>query len=358
MADTTKKYLDKDGLLYVKQKLDSTFVKKVAGKDLSTNDYTTAEKNKLAGLENYELPKATTSTLGGIIVGTNLSIDANGTLSADAQHIDVDSSLSTSSENPVQNKVVTGAINNKVDKEAGKGLSTNDLTDELKQTYDETVETVASLVAEGGEPNVIEGVSVNGTAAPITNKIAEITMPTKVSDLTNDTGFITKAVNDLTNYYTSSNTYTKTEVDNLVSAIPKFAIEVVSTLPTTNISTTTVYLVTTGSESQNLYTEYIYVNSKWEKLGTQTVDLSGYYTSTQVDNLLDDKADSADLAAVATSGDYTDLTNTPTIDTAMSNSSTNAVQNKVVYTALEAKVNETDLVAITNAEIDTIWATN
>ena len=42
----------------------------------------------------------------------------------------------------------------------------------------------------------------------------------------------------------------------------------------------------------------------------------------------------------------------------MSSSSTNAVQNKVVYTALAAKVNEADLVAITNAEIDTIWATN
>ena len=61
-----------------------------------------------------------------------------------------------------------------------------------------------------------------------------------------------------------------------VSAIPKFAIQVVTSLPTTNISSTTVYLVNSGSETNNLYTEYIYVNSKWEKLGEQKVDLTNY----------------------------------------------------------------------------------
>lgn len=101
-------------------------------------------------------------------------------------------------------------------------------------------------------------------------------IPTKVSDLTNDTGFITKAINDLTNYYTKNETYTKTEIDSKISVIPKFSIEVVETLPTSDISETTIYLLTSGEETQNLYTEYIYVDGGWEKLGTQTVDLSGY----------------------------------------------------------------------------------
>lgn len=101
-------------------------------------------------------------------------------------------------------------------------------------------------------------------------------IPTKVSDLTNNTGFITKAVNDLTNYYTKTNTYTKTEIDSKISVIPKFSIEVVSSLPTSDISETTIYLLTSGEETQNLYTEYIYVDVAWEKLGTQTVDLSNY----------------------------------------------------------------------------------
>ena len=61
-----------------------------------------------------------------------------------------------------------------------------------------------------------------------------------------------------------------------LSAIPKFAIQVVTSLPTTNISSTTVYLLSSGSETNNLYTEYIYVNNKWEKLGEQKVDLTNY----------------------------------------------------------------------------------
>lgn len=51
---STKKYLDDDGLLYVKQKLDTKFadkVDKVTGKGLSTEDYTTSEKTKLSGIE-------------------------------------------------------------------------------------------------------------------------------------------------------------------------------------------------------------------------------------------------------------------------------------------------------------------
>jgi hypothetical protein len=144
---------------------------------------------------------------------------------------------------------------------------------------------------------------------------AKGSIPTKVSQLTNDSAYITKAVSDLTNYYTKSNTYTKTEVDNKVSAIPKFAIAVVSSLPTSNISSTTIYLVTSGEESQNLYDEYIYVNSKWEKLGTQTVDLSGYvqkeagkglstndYTTTEKNKLAGITAGATKVEASSTNG--------------------------------------------------------
>lgn len=52
--------------VYTKEEADAKFVAQVPGKGLSTNDFTTAEKNKLAGLSNYTLPKATTTTLGGV----------------------------------------------------------------------------------------------------------------------------------------------------------------------------------------------------------------------------------------------------------------------------------------------------
>lgn len=66
--------------------LQAQKVDKVEGKGLSTNDYTTPEKNKLAAIEaeanKYVLPAATATTLGGIIVGDRLSIDSTGKLVA------------------------------------------------------------------------------------------------------------------------------------------------------------------------------------------------------------------------------------------------------------------------------------
>ena len=138
-------------------------VDKVTGKGLSTNDYTDAEKTKLAGIaegaNNYVLPTATASALGGIKVGANLAIDSTtGVLSGDysaastsaaglmsaadktkldgiatgATAVTVDSALSSTSENPVQNKVINSALADKVDVVSGKGLSSNDYTDAEK----------------------------------------------------------------------------------------------------------------------------------------------------------------------------------------------------------------------------------
>lgn len=128
--------------------------------------------------------------------------------------------------------------------------------------------------------------------------------------------FITKSylVSNLKNFKTSildtayatlSTTYTKDEVDGLVSAIPKFAIQVVTALPTTEISGTTVYLLKTSETATgNLYTEYIYVNNTWEQLGTQSLDLSGYYSKSEIDTELGKKVDKVSGKALSTN-DYT-----------------------------------------------------
>ena len=78
------KYLDSNGLLYLWGKIKALVggkVDKVEGKGLSANDFTTAEKEKLAGLTNYTLPEATAETLGGVKVGAGLAI-TGGVLSA------------------------------------------------------------------------------------------------------------------------------------------------------------------------------------------------------------------------------------------------------------------------------------
>ena len=84
MANT---FVTKENLTRFKTKLDEKLQEKVSveeGKGLSSNDYTAEEKQKLAGLQNYTLTKASSDTLGGVKVGTGLQVSEDGTLSADS----------------------------------------------------------------------------------------------------------------------------------------------------------------------------------------------------------------------------------------------------------------------------------
>ncbi len=160
----------------------------------------------------------------------------------------------------------------------------NDRLDEVQENSSK--EAISKRVEEYLEENPIEVPvqSVNRQIGDVMLYASDVMalpedtfIPEKTSDLTNDSGFITKIVNDLENYYTKQTTYSREEIDAKVSSIPKFSIRVVSSLPTTNISNTTVYLVG-GGDGGDLYTEYIYVNGNWEILGSQRVDLTGYAT--------------------------------------------------------------------------------
>ena len=101
------------------------------------------------------------------------------------------------------------------------------------------------------------------------------------SEIPDVSNFVTNTVNDLVNYYTKTETFTKQEVNNLISAITTMDIQVVQTLPTQDISTTTIYLVPkTTAETNDAYDEYIYVSNNWEHIGSTEVDLTNYVTNT------------------------------------------------------------------------------
>lgn len=99
------------------------------------------------------------------------------------------------------------------------------------------------------------------------------------SEIPDVSNFITNTVDNLVNYYKKSETFTKQEVNDLISAITTMDIQVVQTLPTEDISTTTIYLVPkTTTEENDAYDEYIYVSNAWEHIGSTDIDLSGYQT--------------------------------------------------------------------------------
>jgi len=132
--------------------------------------------------------------------------------------------------------------------------------------------------------------------------------PTKLSDFSNDVNFITNTVNNLTNYYLTSETYTQAQVNALIGSITTIAFELVNTLPTTDIKTNVIYLVpkTVGTSTTNIYDEYICVDAtttpaKWELIGDTTIDLSG-----KADKV--SGAISGNLAGLDANGNLTDST--------------------------------------------------
>ena len=139
----------------------------------------------------------------------------------------------------------------------------------------------------------IEGVTLSG------NKTASDLGLAKITDLAD---FITKTVDDLVNYYTKSQTYSKTEVDAIATAIKNSRFEVVATLPTTDIKTNIIYLVPKAeSESGDIKDEYINLDGTtagWERIGSTDIDLSGYVTTTALNTALANYTTSTDLTVL------------------------------------------------------------
>lgn len=216
---------------------DTSKVDKVNGKGLSTNDYTTTEKNKLAGIaegaNNYTLPTASADTLGGIKVGANLTI-TNGVLSADAQAVD-------------EATTTTDGLMSAADKVKLNGIDAS------------------------ADVNVIEAITVNGNATTVTNKTVNVAVPTNNNQLTNGAGYQTASdVNSL--------------ISTAIGDLEGVSFSVVNSLPATGDSAVIYLVADTHSDSNDAYDEYIWLSSanKYEKIGNTDVDLSDYYNTTNL----------------------------------------------------------------------------
>ena len=119
-------FLDETGLAdfwnHILARLNN-FVPAEAGKGLSSNDYTTTEKEKLASIansaNNYTLPVSTSSTLGGIKSGTGLTVDSSGNVSVnDDSHNHIISNVD-GLQSALDNKIPSSRAVN------GKALSSN-----------------------------------------------------------------------------------------------------------------------------------------------------------------------------------------------------------------------------------------
>lgn len=203
--------------------LETRKVDAVTGKGLSTNDYTTAEKDKLAGiaagaqvnsiesvkvngtaltpdgnkavniealtaenLANDTTFKAVADKVDGIEAGAQVNVIESVKVNGVAQSItgkgidisvptntDIDGRIDTKLADYTDTTTLNGLLADKVDKVAGKQLSTEDYTSAEK--------TKLGGIETGAQVNIVETVKVNGTAlTPDANKAVNVVIPAAV----------------------------------------------------------------------------------------------------------------------------------------------------------------------------------
>jgi len=197
----------------------------------------------------------------------------------------------------------------RVNIDATKTGNTATVTITNRQGTEKTVEIYDGEKGEDGQPGVTPNIEVGntttlpaGSSATVTqrgtteNPIFDFGIPKgadgegKVSSVNGQTGdvvinvpdvsnFITKDVDNLTNYYKKTETYTKTEVDNKVSSVYRYrgTVSTYGDLPTTGLVVGDVYNVEQADSEHGIQAgdNVAWNGSTWDKL-SGNVDLSGY----------------------------------------------------------------------------------
>ena len=287
------KYLDKNGLLFYHTSIKSIFVEQVSGKGLSTEDYTTAEKTKLSGIETGANKTTVDSALSGsstnpvqnsviktaldgkvdTVSGKGLSTEDYTTaektklagIDTGANKTTVDSALSDSSENPVQNKVVKAALDGKVSTVSGKGLSTEDYT-----TAEKT--KLSGIEAQANKTTVDSALS-SSSENPVQNKVIKSALDGKV-DVVSGKGlstedYTTAEKTKLAAFQDASNYALKTDITSVYKY--RGSVATYSDLPSTSLTVGDVYNV----EADDM--NYAWTGTAWDPLG-------GSFTVTAITN--------------------------------------------------------------------------
>lgn len=188
----------------------------------------------------------------------------------------------------------------------------------------------------------IETLNTNLLSEVNTRSSADSALGNRITTIEN-AGFITKAVSDLTNYYTKANAYSKTEVNTLIGNLKTIEIRVVASLPTTGESNV-IYLVAHTHATGDTYDEYVWVtsSSSFEKIGNTDIDLTGYVQKTTTVN---GKALSGNIVLYA--GDISDVYSKTSVDS-IANTKVDKVTGKGLSTNDYTTVEKNKLSGIAN----------
>lgn len=261
-----------------------------------------------AGKDGVGIQSTTINASGHLIITLTDStvIDVGNVVGKDGidgtdANIIIDSLLSDTSVNAVQNKVIKAELDKKANSIDIPVIPTKVSNFENDAGY----LTQHQDISGKADKSSLSTVATSGNYNDLNNKPVIPSIPTALSSFINDTGFINSTVDNLNNYYTKDLSYNKSEINTMIGNINSIKINVVESLPISNIDVSTIYMVNkSNKQSQNIYTEYLYVNGHWEIIGDSAIDLTPYYKATQVDNLLLNKVDKITGKELSTN-DYT-----------------------------------------------------
>ena len=282
MADYNK-LLDENRLAQLWALIKGKFVQAETGKGLSTNDFTTEEKNKLSNIE----AGANENIIEGIAVNnvdiTPVNKRVNLAVPTKVSDLTNDEKFQTDTEvasaiagsgyqaNVIETVKVNGSI---LDVDSKKSVNVIVPTDNSVLTngagYQTAADVSSALSKSGYQANVIETVKVNNVALTPSSKAVNITVPTDNSVLTNGAGYQTaKDVTDA--------------INEAIGGLTGISFEVVETLPTRG-KTGVIYLIAHSHGAGDNYDEYVWLekSESYEKIGNTDVDLSNYVTKNDI----------------------------------------------------------------------------
>ena len=228
-------------------------------------------------------------------------------------------------------------LNNKVDKLSGKELSTNDLTNALKQNYDSAyLHSSSTHAPANAEKNTIVTIKQNGkNLTPDDNRIVDLGTVLVGGEQTS-----TSSADGGSNVYTFSDGSTITVKNGSKGSQGNPGKDGTNGTNGTSVTVASVSESDTdGGNNTITFSDGTSITIKNGKKGAKgdKGDAGTNATTTAVattsTNGLMSKDDKSKLDGIATGANKT------TVDSALSSTSTNPVQNKVINTALTGKAN-------------------
>ena len=277
------KLLDENRLAQLWALIKGKFVQAETGKGLSTNDFTTDEKNKLSNIE----AGANENIIEGIAVNNvdiapvnkrvNLAVPTKVSDLANDEKFQTDTQVASAIKgsgyqaNVIETVKVNGSILDVDSKKSVNVIVPTDNSVLANGAGYQTASDVSSALANSGyQANVIETVKVNNVALTPSSKAVNITVPTDNSALTNGAGYQTaKNVTDA--------------INEAIGGLTGISFEIVETLPTQG-KTGVIYLIAHSHGTKDNYDEYIWLakSKSYEKIGNTDVDLSNYVTKNDI----------------------------------------------------------------------------